>query len=199
MAMGYAEHRRIIVANQGHLQHGTVLAILINLAVLQRQSPCFIQIYLQALQQEPNLLVNNWEQARRIVTHPAYLHNDLGLTFEPPSSTSDPWVIRTAWHEDQLQTLILSLRPSLDVLQNLLTFADAFIRMRLASNLFEGARLEGQTPQTMFSAPFITVSPVKGALAPPSTPSVVSGPAEQNAPASMEDSLGSTSMVRTPW
>ena len=118
--------------------------------------------------------------------------------FEPPSSTSDPWVIRSAWHEDQLQTLILGLHPSLNALQNLLTFADAFICMCPASNPFEGMRLEGQTPQTMFSTPFIMESPVEGALAPPSTPSVMSGPAEQNAPASMEDSLASTSMVRTP-
>ena len=198
MAMGYAEHHRIIAANQGHLQRGTVLAILVNFAVLRRQSPRFIQIYSQALQQEPNLLVNNWEQARRIVTHPAYPRNDLGLTFEPPSSTSDPWVIRTAWREDQLQTLVLGLRPSLDVLQSLLTFADAFIRTHPASNPFEGARLEGQTPQTMYSAPFIMASPVEGALAPPSTPSVVSGPTEQNTPASTEDSPVSTSTVRTP-
>ena len=35
MAMGYAEHRRIITANQGHLQRGTVLSILINLVVLR--------------------------------------------------------------------------------------------------------------------------------------------------------------------
>jgi hypothetical protein len=34
MAMGYTEHHRIITANQGHLQCGTVLSILINLAVL---------------------------------------------------------------------------------------------------------------------------------------------------------------------
>ena len=35
MAMGYMEHRHIIVANQGHLQCSAVLVILINLAVLQ--------------------------------------------------------------------------------------------------------------------------------------------------------------------
>ena len=198
MAMGYVEHCRIIAANQGHLQHSAVLAILVNFVVLRQQSPRFIQIYLQALQRDPNLLVNNWEQARWIVTHPAYLHNDLGLTFEPPSLTSDPWVIRTTWCEDQLQTLVLGLRLSLDILQNLLTFANAFIHTHPASNPFEGARLEGQTPQTMYSAPFITASPVEGALAPPSTPSVVSGPAEQNAPASTEDSPVSTSTVRTP-
>ena len=69
MAMGYAEHCHIIAANQGHLQHSAVLAILVNFVVLRRQSPHFIQIYLQALQREPNLLVNNWEQAHRIVTH----------------------------------------------------------------------------------------------------------------------------------
>ena len=198
MAMGYTEHRHIIAANQGHLQHSAVLAILVNLVVLRQQSPHFIQIYSQALQQEPNLPVNNWEQARQIVTHLAYPRNNLGLTFKPPSSMSDPWVIRTAWREDQLQTLVLSLHLSLDVLQNLLTFANAFIRTRPASNPFKGARLEGQTPQTMFSTPFITASPVKGTLAPPSTPSVVSGSAEQNTPASTEDSPASMSTVRTP-
>ena len=34
MAMGYTEHRHIIMANQGHLQHSAVLAILINFVVL---------------------------------------------------------------------------------------------------------------------------------------------------------------------
>ena len=198
MAMGYAEHRHIIAANQGHLQHGTVLSILINLAVLRQQSPCFIQIYLQALQREPNLPVNNWGQARWIVSHPAYPRNDLGLTFEPPSSSSNPWIIRTTWCEDQVNTLVLGLRPSINALQNLLAFADAYIRTRPASNPFEGTQLEGQTPLTIYSAPFITANPVKGAFAPPPTPSVVPGPAEQSAPASMEDSTASTSMVHTP-
>jgi hypothetical protein len=100
--------------------------------------------------------------------------------------------------EDQLYTLVLGLRPSLNALQNLLAFADAFIHTHPASNPFEGMRLEGQTPQTMFLAPFIMASPVEGTLTPPSTPSVVSGPVEQSAPASMEDSLVSTSMVHTP-
>ena len=109
MAMGYAEHRRIIAANQGHLQRSAVLSILVNLAVLRRQSPHFIQIYTQALQQEPNLPVNNWGQACRIVSHPAYLRNDLGLTFEPPSSSSNPWTIRTAWCKDQANALVLPL------------------------------------------------------------------------------------------
>ena len=35
MAMGYVEHRRIIAVNQGHLQRSTVLAILVNFAVLR--------------------------------------------------------------------------------------------------------------------------------------------------------------------
>ena len=35
MAMGYAEHCRIIAANQGHLQRSAVLAILVNFVVLQ--------------------------------------------------------------------------------------------------------------------------------------------------------------------
>ena len=34
MAMGYMEHRCIIVANQGHLQCSAVLVILVNLVVL---------------------------------------------------------------------------------------------------------------------------------------------------------------------
>ena len=175
MAMGYAEHRRMIAANQGHLQHSAVLAILINLAVLRQQSPRFPQIYSQVLQREPNLPVNTWEQAHHIVTHPAYPRNDLGLMFEAPSSTSLPWVIWSTWREDQLNTLVLGLRPSIDTLQNLLAFADAFIHTRPASNPFEGTSLEGQTPQTMFLALFITANPMEGTLAPPlsATPSAV--------------------------
>ena len=111
---------------------------------------------------------------------------------------SNPWVIWSTWCEDQLNTLVLGLHPSLNALQNLLVFADVFIHMCLASNPFKGTRLEGQTPQTMFSTPFIMVSPIEGALAPPSTPSVMSGPAEQSTPASMEDSAALTSMVHTP-
>ena len=61
-----------------------------------------------------------WEQVHQIVTHLAYLHNNLGLTFEPPSSMSNPWVIQSAWREDQLQTLVLGLCPSFNALQNLL-------------------------------------------------------------------------------
>ena len=150
------------------------------------------------LQQEPNLPVNNWGQARRIVSHPAYPRNDLGLTFEPPSSSSNPWTIRTAWREDQANALVLGLRPSVDALQNLMAFADAYIRTRPASNPFEGNQLEGQTPLTIYSAPFITANPVEGAFAPPPTPSVAPGPAEQNAPTSPDDGAASTSTVRTP-
>ena len=197
MAMGYTEHRCIITANQGHLQCGAVLSILINLAVLRRQSPRFIQIYSQALQWDPNLLVNNWGQACRIVSHPAYPHNDLGLMFEPPSSSSSPWIIQTVWHEDQVNTLVLKLRPSIDALQNLLVFANAYIRTHPASNPFEGTQLEGQTPLTIYSAPFITANPVKGAFAPPPTPSVVWS-CEQSTPASTEDSAALTSTVCTP-
>ena len=120
--------------------------------------------------------------------------------FKPPSSMSGPWVIWSAWHKDQLNTLVLGLCPSLNTLQNLLVFANTFIHMCPASNPFKGTRLEGQTPQTMFSAPFITASPIKGALTPPSTPTppVMSGPAEQSAPASTEDSPASASTVHTP-
>ena len=59
MAMGYAEHCHILAANQGHLQCSAVLVILVNLMVLRQQLPCFIQIYSQVLQQEPNLLAQH--------------------------------------------------------------------------------------------------------------------------------------------
>jgi hypothetical protein len=79
--------------------------------------------------------------------------------------------------------LILAMRPSREVLQNLLHYADAFIRTRPASNPLRGASIPGYTPRQMFTASFITVDPMPGALTlPPAAPN----PSESNAPADNE-------------
>jgi hypothetical protein len=79
--------------------------------------------------------------------------------------------------------LILAMRPSREVLQNLLHYADAFIHTRPASNPLRGASIPGYTPRQMFTASFITVDPMPGALTPPPA---APNPSESNAPADNE-------------
>jgi hypothetical protein len=79
--------------------------------------------------------------------------------------------------------LILAMWPSQEALQNLLHYADAFICMWLASNPLHGASIPGYTPGQMFTASFVMVDPMPGALAPPPA---APNPSEPNAPADNE-------------
>jgi hypothetical protein len=85
--------------------------------------------------------------------------------------------------------LILAMRPSREALQNLLHYADAFIRMRLASNPLHGASIPGYTPGQMFTASFVTADPTPGALAPPPA---APNPSEPNAPADNEGDMSTS-------
>jgi hypothetical protein len=78
------------------------------------------------------------------------------------------------------------------VLQNLLHYADVFIRMRPASNPLRSASIPGYTPGQMFTTPFVMADPTPGALAPPPA---APNPSEPNAPADNEGDT-STSMAR---
>jgi hypothetical protein len=88
--------------------------------------------------------------------------------------------------------LILAMRPSQEVLQNLLHYPDAFICTWPVSNLLRGASIPGYTPGQMFTASFVMVDPTPGALAPPPA---APNPSEPNAPADNEGDT-STSMAR---
>jgi hypothetical protein len=87
--------------------------------------------------------------------------------------------------------LILTMWPSREALENLLHYADAFIRTRPASNPLCGASIPGYTPGQMFTTPFIMADPTPGALAlPPTAPN----PSEPNTTADNEGDT-STSMA----
>jgi hypothetical protein len=126
-------------------------------------------------------------QARSFARHPSCCPPLFGLTFVPPNTPTGPWEISTLWSERELMALILAMRPSREVLQNLLHYADAFIRMRPASNLLCGASIPRYTPGQMFTASFVMADPTPGALAPPP---VAPNPSEPNTPA---DNEGDTS------
>jgi hypothetical protein len=101
--------------------------------------------------------------------------------FVLPDTPMGPWEIHTQWSERELTAPILVMRPSREVLQNLLHYADTFIRMWPALNPLCGASIPGYTPRQI-----ITADPMPGALAPPpATPN----PSEPNAPAGNEGDM----------
>jgi hypothetical protein len=123
-------------------------------------------------------------QARSFACHPSCRPPLFGLTFVLPDTLMGPWEISTQWSERELTALILAMRPSREVLQNLLHYADTFIRTRPASNPLRSASIPGYTQ--MFTASFITADPTLGALTPPpATPN----PSEPNTPADNEGDM----------
>jgi hypothetical protein len=182
MALGYIVYRHLAAATAHHFSLDTLNGLLITLAVFRCQVPNFPRIWEEILSRPSDIAENNWMQARSFACHPPLF----GLTFVPPDTPTGPWEISTQWSERELMALILAMRPSREALQNLLHYADAFIRTRPASNPLRGASIPGYTPGQMFTAPFVMVDPTPGALAlPPTAPN----PSEPNAPADNEGDM----------
>jgi hypothetical protein len=131
-------------------------------------------------------------QAHSFARHPSCRPPLFSLTFVLPDTPTGPWEINTQWSERELTALILAMWPSREALQNLLYYANVFIRTRPASNPLRGASIPGNTPGQMFTASVIMADPTPGALTlPPAAPN----PSEPNAPADNEGDT-STSTAR---
>jgi hypothetical protein len=152
-------------------------------------------------------LDNDWTQARRFVRHPSFRPPMFGLTFVPPDVATTPWGVRTQWSERELTGLLMAMQPSREVLQQL-HYADAFVRMRPASNALRSASIARFAPEQMFSVTFVTAEPflnglTPSAVAPAPAPAPSSaaaapapGPSEQRAPTEQDEGNTSTSMVK---
>jgi hypothetical protein len=100
----------------------------------------------------------------------------------------------------------MAMRPSREALQQLLHYADAFVRTHPVSNPLRGASIAGFTPEQMFSAPFVTAEPflnglaLSAAAASSATTAAASasapGPSEQTAPMEQDEGNTSTSTVK---
>jgi hypothetical protein len=192
MALGYIIFRRIAAANTHALDRDALNGLIVTLAVFRRQVPRLPRIWDEILNRSTAGEMNNWAQARRFMRHAAVYPPDYGLAFFPPNTPNAPWGIRTQWSERELTGLLLAIRPNRDALQNLLHFADAFVRTRPASTPLRGLNIAGLTPETMFSASFVTAAPFPDGLAPAPTPN----PGEPSAPEDKEvDSSVSTVRV----
>jgi hypothetical protein len=192
MALGYIVYRRVAAATTHHFSQDALNGLLITLAIFRRQVPNFLRIWEEILSWPSDVAENNWMQARSFAHHPSCRPPLFGLTFVPPDMPTGPWEISTQWSERELMALILVMRPLREALQNLLHYADAFIRTWPASNPLHSASIPGYTPGQMFTASFVTADPMPGALAPPpATPN----PSEPNAPADNEGDT-STSTAR---
>jgi hypothetical protein len=124
--------------------------------------------------------------------HPSFQPPMFGLTFVPPNVATTPWGVQTQWSKRELTSLLMAMRPSREVLQQLLHYADAFVRTRPASNPLRGASIAGFTPEQMFSAPFVRTKPFLNGLA-PSAAAASSATASVAAPATSASAPASAS------
>jgi hypothetical protein len=151
MALRYVIFRCIAAANAHHLSRDALHGLLVTLAVFQRQVTNLLQIWEEILSCQSGNLDNDWTQARRFACHPSFQPPMFGLMFVPPDIATMPWGVRTQWSERELTGLLMVMRPLREVLQQLLHYADTFVRMCPASNPLHGASIAGFTPEQMFS------------------------------------------------
>jgi hypothetical protein len=225
MALGYVIFQCIAVANAHHLSQDALHGFLVTLAVFRRQVTNLPRIWEEILSRQSGNSDNDWMQAHRFAHHPSFPPPMFGLTFVPPDVATTPWGVQTQWSERELTSLLMAMRPSREALQQLLHYADVFVRMRPASNLLCGASIAGFTPEQMFSAPFVKAKPflnglalsattASSAAATPSSAAPASvaaaaatsaaapasasapGPSEQRAPMEQDEGNTSTSTVK---
>jgi hypothetical protein len=211
-----------VAANAHHLSQDALHGLLVTLAVFQHQVTNLPRIWEEILSCQSGNLDNDWTQAHHFVRHRSFWPPMFGLTFVPPDVATTPWGVRTQWSERELTGLLMAMRPSRGALQQLLHYADMFVRTRPASNPLCGASIAGFTPEQMFLAPFVMAEPfsnglvlsaVAAAAAPSSTTATPSsatpaptasapasasapGPSEQRAPMDQDEGNTSTSTVK---
>jgi hypothetical protein len=164
MALRYVIFRRIVVVNAHHLSRDALHGFLVTLAVFRHQVTNLPRIWEEILSRQSSNSDNDWTQARRFACHPSFRLPMFGLMFVPPDVATMPWGVRTQWSERELTGLLMVMRPSWEALQQLLHYADAFVRTRPASNPLHGVSIAGFTPEQMFSAPFVMAEPFLNGL-----------------------------------
>jgi hypothetical protein len=221
MALGYVIFWCIVVANAHHLGRDALHGLLATLAFFWHQVTNLPRIWEEILSHQSGNSDNDWTQARRFAHHPSFRPPMFGLTFVPPDVATVPWGVQTQWSKQELTSLLMAMQPLQEALQQLLHYADVFVRTRPLWNPLRGASIAGFTPKQMFSAPFMTAEPflnglMLSAVATPATassaptapssaaaaPAAAStsastpGPSEQRAPMQQDEGNTSTSTVK---
>jgi hypothetical protein len=108
------------------------------------------------LRREPSLPTNNWEAVSSFMNCETYVLTMFGLTFIPPADTSCPWGICTLWQCDAFMQVLLAIRPTLDVFNQLLAYADVIIHTRPANMPFPGIALPNEPANRMYTVSFVS-------------------------------------------
>ena len=103
---------------------------------------------------ESNCPIDNWNKLCSFMNIDTYLQEDFGLSFTAPPDTSQPWEICTCWRQDDFMQVLLAVRPSLQNLQLLLTFANVFVWTQPVDQPLSGT-LVGQNHEQMYTMLFI--------------------------------------------
>jgi hypothetical protein len=129
--LGYALVRRITTLHSGTFGRDAINAFLITLAAFDRTLGLTAgrdSLWNALLARDSTRPLSRWEELRAFAHPEIYPRDDFGLTFLPPSDTSQPWEIRTLWRRDDFMQVLLAVRPTLQELRRLLAYADVFIR-----------------------------------------------------------------------
>jgi len=163
-AMGYVHTRRIAEAT--NMDRHTLSALLVVLATYERFNPISTGLWHRVLRDsltppqhggdEPMPPVDNWHHFRQFVAHHSSALPARGISFSPPENVAEPWTIRTNWTEGELMRMLLRVRPSERSLQELISYADLFVRTRHGNGPLAGIENAGVPVGRLFPAPFIT-------------------------------------------
>jgi hypothetical protein len=157
---GYGITRRILKANANTVDKNALHAFLVILAAYQRSQPLLAGVWARVLQRTREQPLNRWNQVRRFLNHPSSSTAAFGITFVAPNGNFEPWSIRTRWTANEFMALLLRIHPSNEALEQLITYADFFVRTRNAGGPLAGhPSVPGLPNDRRFSELFIEAPP----------------------------------------
>ena len=99
---------------------------------------------------------NNWWGLTPFTAHPSVLGPSHGLSMIPPPPNSPlPWHIQTMWKASDFIMILRSAHITCGAMMQLFTYADLFLRSRVASRPLQGINYNG-AGHGLYMAPFIT-------------------------------------------
>ena len=157
---GYGITRHILKANANMVDKNALHTFLVILAAYQCNQPLLAGVWAWALQCTREQPLNRWNQVHRFLNHPSSSTTAFGITFVAPNGNFEPWSICTRWTANEFMALLLRVHPSNKALEQLITYADFFMRTRNAGGPLAGhPSVLGLPNDRRFSELFIEAPP----------------------------------------
>jgi hypothetical protein len=165
--LSYGIVRRMADTHDGVLDQHAIHGFLVTLAAFEctlRLSVGRDSLWQMLLEREPEHSFNNWGELQAFINYEASSpHENFGQAFILPADPSQPLEVCTHWRRDDFMQVLLAMRPSLPSLQQLLAYADIFIRTWPAAQLLPGIPLDEPLGR-MYTAPFFSGPDMLGAF-----------------------------------